>query len=83
MCLNETSSTLGVGKYQSDMFPVQNGLKQGDALSPLIFNFVSEYAIIWVQENEEGLKWNRTHQLFACANDINIVGENVDTIKKR
>ena len=29
----------------SDMFPVKNGLKQGDALSPLVFNFTLEYAV--------------------------------------
>jgi hypothetical protein len=35
MCLNETCSKVHVGKYLSDTFPIQNGLKQGDALSPL------------------------------------------------
>jgi hypothetical protein len=35
MCLNETYSTVRTGKYQSDKFPIQNGLKQGDTLSPL------------------------------------------------
>jgi len=42
MGLNETYSTVRVGKHLSDMFPIKNGLKQGDALSPLLFNFVSE-----------------------------------------
>jgi hypothetical protein len=32
MCSNETYSTVGTGKYQSDKFPIQNGLKQGDVL---------------------------------------------------
>jgi hypothetical protein len=40
MCLNETYSTVHIGKYQSDRFPVQNGLKHGDALPPLLFNFL-------------------------------------------
>jgi hypothetical protein len=32
MCLNETYNKIGVGKLLSDKFPIQNGLKQGDAL---------------------------------------------------
>jgi hypothetical protein len=39
MCLNETYSRVRVGKHLSDRFPIKNGLKKGDALSPLLFNF--------------------------------------------
>ena len=45
MCLAETYSRVRVGKNLCDMFPIRNGLKQGDALSPLLFNFTLEYAI--------------------------------------
>ena len=38
MCLTETYSRVRVDRNFSDMFPVRNGLKQGDALSSLFFN---------------------------------------------
>jgi hypothetical protein len=45
MCLNETYSIVCIGKHLSDTFPIQNGLKQGDALSLQLLNFALEYAV--------------------------------------
>jgi len=82
MCLTEMRSRVQVGKNLSDMFPIRNGLKQGDALPRLLFNFGLEYAIRRVLVNQDGLKLNGTHQLLAYANDVNILVGSIHTIKE-
>jgi hypothetical protein len=56
-------------------FPVKNGLKEGDALSPLLFNFTSEYDFRKVEANQEGLKLHVTHQLLVF--DVKLLGGEV------
>jgi hypothetical protein len=57
-------------------------LKQGDALTPLLFNFAVAYAIRRVQVNQDGLKLNGTHHFLVYADDVNLLGRNVLTVKK-
>jgi hypothetical protein len=71
-----------IGKHLSDSFHIQNGLEQGDALLPLLFNFALEYAIRKVQENQVGLKVTATHQLLGCADYVNLLGVKISAIKE-
>ncbi len=80
--MTKTYSRARVGKNFSDKFPIRNGLKQGDALLPLLFNFAFAYAIRRVQVNQDGLKLNGTHQLLAYADDVNILGGSIRMVKE-
>ena len=57
-------------------------MKQGDALSPMLFNFALENTIRRIQVNQDGLKLNGIHQLLAYANDVNILGGSIHTLKE-
>ena len=70
-----------MSKHLCDMFPIKNGMKQGDALVVLLFTFAFEYAIRWVKVHQDGLKLNGTHQLLVYV-DVNILGGSVHTIRK-
>jgi hypothetical protein len=81
ICLTVTYTKVRVGKNLFDVFPIRSGLKQGNALLSLLFNFALENAIRRVQVNKAVLKLNGTHQLLVYA-DVNILGGSVHIIKE-
>jgi len=66
----------------SSSFPIENGLKLGDVLPPLLFNFALEYAIRKVQETKLGLDVNGNHQVLAYADDLNLICDDIRTIER-
>jgi hypothetical protein len=71
MCLTETYTRVRLDKNLSGMFPIRNGLKPGDTLWPIFFNFALEYAIRKDQVIQDGLQLNGTHQLLVYTDYVN------------
>ena len=67
-CLDGIQSKVIIRNYVSSTFPNENGFKQRDALSPLLFNFALEYAIRKVQETNLELDKNGLQYIKICSN---------------
>ena len=63
-----------------DVFTIKNGLKEGDALISLLFNFASKYVIRKGKANHKLLKFNGTHQVVIYGDDVNLWGQTIHTI---
>ena len=67
----------------SETFVTQKGLKQGDGLLLcLLFNFAREKAIRNSQMNIKGTIHNKSIQILAYADDIDIVGRSISAVKE-
>lgn len=84
VCLHESKGRVKVGNSLSDPFDIKCGLKQGDALSPLLFNLTLEYAVKKVEESGAGLQFNgKTIQLLTYADDIDLLSDDREALIKK
>ena len=81
----ERQGKMRIENYLSSSFLIKNGLKQGDALSLLTFNFALKCAIRKVQEKVFSiyleLDINGTHQVLVYEEDFNLIGNDMRTIE--
>jgi hypothetical protein len=73
MCLNEMYSEVYICKHLSINFLIQNDLKQGHPLLPLLFSVALGYEIRKMHENQVGLKLNGRHLVLTYANGMILV----------
>jgi len=57
MSFSDPINRARVGNNMSDSFKIRNGLKQDDALSPLLFSIALEYAILKKRQNGTNVEW--------------------------
>ena len=77
-----SESCVRVGQEHTHFFEITTGVRQGDVLSPLLFNIVIDYIMGKLQQVEGGVQWTASNFLkaLAYADDICLLGEDIDTI---
>ena len=72
------TTSISLNQY-TPTIPITNGVRQGDALSFIIFDLVLE-AIIW-KLNNTGHIGTKSTQIFAYTNDVAILSRNKNALK--
>ena len=71
-----------MGGNISQPFEIQTGLRQGDALSPLLFNLVLEKVMRGVKRVDAGVPLGRLLRAFGYADDIDLVCKSEEGLRR-
>jgi len=71
-----------VNGEMSEDFGVDTGVRQGDGLSPILFNLALETALQQVKKSDVGIKIGKTINILAFADDVVIMAENIQDLKE-
>lgn len=82
MTLENTKCKVLIDGQVSQSFEVKKGLRQGDPLSPILFNLILEWAIRESKLYTNGTIYHHSHQLLAYADDIAILTRSKDEMDK-
>ncbi|KAJ0176515.1 hypothetical protein K1T71_007694 [Dendrolimus kikuchii] len=79
---SKSTMRVRVGNELSDEFEVITGLKQGDALSPMLFNLVLEHVLKRLLTLEPGLQLKSTHKVIGYVDDLALLGESREQVEQ-
>jgi len=82
LTMENSESRVNIQGNLTDPFKLNQGLKQGDGLAPMLFNLALEYAARKTTANTNAALLHKSTQLARYADDINIVGRNVTSMKE-
>ena len=83
-CVQKTRSAVRIKGTLSFFFENKTGLKQGDSLSPILFNLASQKVIQSIKMVPSGIKIGKEQlNVLAYADDIVLIGKNEIEIRKR
>src|SRR6202012_3761862 len=76
LTLSHVRAQVRIRNNLSEAFEAMDGLRQGDGLAALFFNIVLE------KVETSGTIFRKLSQLLGYADDLDLIGRNVDTVKE-
>lgn len=83
LTLNGANSRVRIRNQLSESFDIEEGLRQGDPLSSLLFNLTLEAAVRTMDIDSSGTIFTKSSQLLGFADDLDVIGRNMEVVKDK